>query len=50
MSRFWPRLLSALLLYGLLAVGLLLALAPLLWMVAASLMPPGEANRYPPRR
>jgi multiple sugar transport system permease protein len=49
MSRFWPRLLSALLLYGLLAVGLLLALAPLLWMVAASLMPPGEANRYPPR-
>jgi multiple sugar transport system permease protein len=49
MSRFLHRLLPALLLYGLLAVGLLLALAPLLWMVAASLMPPGEANRYPPR-
>jgi multiple sugar transport system permease protein len=26
-----------------------LALAPLLWMVALSLMPGGEANRYPPR-
>jgi ABC-type sugar transport system permease subunit len=25
-------------------------LAALLWMVAASLMPPGEANRYPHRR
>ena len=49
MSRFLHRLLPALLLYGLLAVGLLLALAPLLWMVAASLMPPGEANSYPPR-
>jgi multiple sugar transport system permease protein len=49
MSRFLHRLLPALLLYGLLAVGLLLALAPLLWMVVASLMPPGEANSYPPR-
>lgn len=32
-----------------LGVVALLALAPLLWMVALSLMPGGEANRYPPR-
>ncbi|MDS4022789.1 MAG: carbohydrate ABC transporter permease [Candidatus Competibacter sp.] len=49
MSRLLYRLFPALLLYGLLAVGLALALAPLLWMIAASLMPPGEANSYPPR-
>jgi multiple sugar transport system permease protein len=40
---------SAMLLYGLLAVGIVLTLLPLLWMLAASLMPPGEANSYPPR-
>ena len=49
MSRLLYRLFPALLLYGLLALGLALALAPLLWMIAASLMPPGEANSYPPR-
>lgn len=32
-----------------LGVVALLALAPLLWMVALSVMPGGEANRYPPR-
>jgi multiple sugar transport system permease protein len=31
-----------------LAVAALLTLAPLLWMVSASLMPAGEANRFPP--
>jgi multiple sugar transport system permease protein len=31
-----------------LAVGALLTLAPLLWMVSASLMSAGEANRFPP--
>jgi multiple sugar transport system permease protein len=36
-------------LYGLLLLGLVLTLAPLLWMVSASLMPAGEASVYPPR-
>ena len=40
---------SSLLLYGMLAFGVVLTLLPLLWMLAASLMPSGEANRYPPR-
>ena len=40
---------AAVLLYGLLALGVALTLLPLLWMLAASLMPPGEANSYPPR-
>lgn len=48
-GRLARSFLPALLLYGLLAMGLALALAPLLWMIAASLMPPGEANSYPPR-
>ncbi|CDH46928.1 carbohydrate ABC transporter permease [Candidatus Contendibacter odensensis] len=47
-SPFAPSFLPALLLYSLLAVGVALTLLPLLWMVAASLMPTGEANRYPP--
>ena len=38
-----------LLLYGALAAGVALTLLPLLWMLAASLMPAGEANSYPPR-
>jgi len=37
------------LLHGALALAALLALAPLLWMVSASLMPAGEATAYPPR-
>ena len=42
-------LLPALLLYGALAAGVALTLTPLLWMLAASLMPAGEASHYPPR-
>jgi len=38
-----------LLIHAVLAVGLVLTLAPLLWMVSASLMPAGEASVYPPR-
>lgn len=37
------------LLYGALLVGAAVTLLPLLWMVAASFMPTGEANSYPPR-
>lgn len=48
-SRFARSFFSALLIYGLLAIGTVLTLAPLLWMLAASLMPTGEANGYPPR-
>jgi multiple sugar transport system permease protein len=43
------RCLFPILWYGLLAIGLLLTLTPLLWMLMASLMPAGEANSYPPR-
>ncbi len=43
------RCLLPLLGYGLLALGLLLTLTPLLWMLMASLMPAGEASSYPPR-
>jgi multiple sugar transport system permease protein len=32
-----------------LAVGALLTLTPLAWMISASLMPTGEANTFPPR-
>ncbi len=49
LSRRIRSLLPALLLYGALAVGVALTLLPLLWMLAASLMPAGEANHYPPR-
>ena len=37
------------LLHLVLLVGAVAALAPLAWMVAASLMPTGEANSFPPR-
>jgi multiple sugar transport system permease protein len=43
------RWLPAVLLHAALAVGAVLTLLPLWWMLAASLMPPGEANTYPPR-
>jgi multiple sugar transport system permease protein len=36
-------------LYGLLGLGAVLALLPMVWMVSASLMPAGAANTYPPR-
>lgn len=48
MNRSVNRVLPALW-HTLLALGLLLTLTPLWWMIAASLMPPGEANSYPPR-
>ena len=37
------------LLYCALAIGSLLALLPMIWMVSASFMQPGAANTYPPR-
>ncbi|MCC8992719.1 MAG: carbohydrate ABC transporter permease [Candidatus Contendobacter sp.] len=48
-GRGIQRRLPSLLLHGLLTLAAALALLPLLWMIAASLMPPGEANQYPPR-
>jgi multiple sugar transport system permease protein len=36
-------------LHGLLIAGALVTMAPLLWMVSASLMPAGAASTYPPR-
>ena len=36
------------LIYSLLAIGALLALLPMMWMVSASLMPSGEASTFPP--
>ena len=36
-------------LYTLLVFGAVLALAPMLWMLSASVMPTGEASAYPPR-
>ncbi|MEO5618041.1 MAG: carbohydrate ABC transporter permease [Candidatus Eisenbacteria bacterium] len=44
MKRAWAPLAVNLAL----AAGALLTLTPLLWMVSASLMPAGEANRFPP--
>jgi multiple sugar transport system permease protein len=49
MNRFARSIFPALLLYGALLAGVALTLLPLLWMLAASLMPAGEANHYPPR-
>jgi multiple sugar transport system permease protein len=43
------RRLEGLGLYLVLLVGAALSLGPMLWMVAASFMPAGEANSYPPR-
>ncbi len=40
--------LSTVVIYGLLIVSGMLALLPLLWMLAASFMQPGEATRFPP--
>jgi multiple sugar transport system permease protein len=37
------------LLYALLIAGAAISLLPMLWMLSASLMPPGEANSFPPR-
>jgi len=43
------RALPAAALHAVLAIGVLLTLVPLAWMVSASLMPAGEANTFPPR-
>src|SRR5204862_130515 len=43
------RPVASVLLHLVLLVGVVAALAPLAWMVAASLMPTGEANSFPPR-
>jgi multiple sugar transport system permease protein len=40
---------AAVALYAALALGAALALLPMLWMVSASFMAPGEAGTYPPR-
>ena len=40
---------GSIVLYVLLAIGAAFALLPLIWMVSASFMQPGEANTYPPR-
>lgn len=37
------------LLYAALLLGALLTMLPLWWMLAASFMPTGEANSFPPR-
>lgn len=42
-----PRVTKAIV-YVLLGIGSIVTLIPLLWMVSASLMPPGEASSYPP--
>jgi multiple sugar transport system permease protein len=42
------RRLSAVLVMGLLCAGSILALTPLVWMVSASVMRPGEASEFPP--
>ncbi len=43
------RVATTVLVHGLLVLGAVLTLAPLLWMVSASLMPAGEATAAPPR-
>jgi multiple sugar transport system permease protein len=43
------KALRSLALNSALAIGALVTLAPLLWMVSASFMSGGEANRFPPR-
>jgi multiple sugar transport system permease protein len=40
---------SAVAIHVVLVVGALAALAPLAWMISASVMPTGEANSFPPR-
>ncbi len=46
--RFRERY-TRLALYALLAIGAVMALLPMVWMVSASLMPSGEASTYPPK-
>lgn len=49
MSTSITRSLQTVAVYAALAVGAVLTLLPLLWMVSASLMPTGEATAVPPR-
>ncbi len=49
MSAARGRAASSLLLHAVLVVLAALTVAPLLWMLSASLMPAGEANVHPPR-
>ena len=42
-------LLSTLTLHAVLVLGALVTLTPLMWMVSASFMSPGESNSFPPR-
>jgi multiple sugar transport system permease protein len=51
-SRFPPptsHIAPRVLLYALLAIGTVLALLPMVWMISASFMSAGEASSYPPR-
>ena len=41
--------LAVIALYGVLVIGAAAAMLPMLWMVSASFMAPGEAGTYPPR-
>ena len=43
------RVVGKTILYLVLFLGAILALAPIAWMISASLMPTGEASTYPPR-
>ncbi|HSJ06733.1 MAG TPA: carbohydrate ABC transporter permease [Longimicrobiales bacterium] len=43
------RVVRAVLIYGLLLLGCVIAVTPMIWMVSASLMETGAANQYPPR-
>jgi multiple sugar transport system permease protein len=43
------RVLKAVLVYGLLLAGCVIAILPMIWMVSASFMQTGGANQYPPR-
>lgn len=45
----WRMLLTSIMLHSMLIIGVILAIVPLWWMFAASLMPTGEANTIPPR-
>src|SRR6476661_8405688 len=47
-SALTRRRVTQVVLYGLLIIGALIALMPMLWMLSASFMPTGEASTYPP--
>lgn len=49
MAEIMRRPLQTTLLHATLVLGAAVTLTPLLWMVSASFMPPGQANTFPPR-